>query len=411
MDLNALELARKIKNDIIKSITLAKIACILDDDKILDEALGIAKGMDLLHYSEALSKIAIEMAKAKRFDDALNMANEVVEERFRLDALETIASYLCDVGKFDKALEVAKNLKYRSQRALSNLSVNLAMAGDFEKSLQVAEMIREKSWKAETLAKIGYVFYEANRPYEELFDKALDVVRCINDKAIRSRTLLKIAIELAKTKKDYRTVLNEGLRIEKNDMDILNLITGLVETNEIDTALRAVEFIKEKYWKVEALLKIAHASSKKIERNMFENAINVARSIKDKSTSSESLLKIAVEMANSGYKYDDIADIVEEAIENIKDVDDFLKSKVLTNAVIDFLKIGDINKALEFSNNIVDDIYKSEVLFYVSSKLAKNKELNEAMEIANGISDDYWKSKALSCIAVETISPKDFEKL
>lgn len=394
-----MELARKIKNDIIKSVTLAKIACILNDDKILDEALKIAKKMDLLHYSEALSKIAVEMAKVGRFDGALNIANEVIEERFRLDALETITFYLGDVGELDKALEIAEKLKYRSQRALSNLSIKLAMAGDFEKSIEVAEMIKEKSWKAETLVKIGYVFYKADKPHGKLFEEALSIAESINDNATRSRIFLRIAVELAKAKMDYKEVLDEGLRIEKNDVDILNTSLGLAEIGEVDEGLKVVELIKGKCWKVEALAKIARIS----DHNLFENAINLARSIGDKSLSVEALSRVAVEMAKSGESYNDI---MAEIVEKLNDLDTFEKSKVLTNIVVDVIDIGDVEEAIELSDNILDEIYQSEALFYIVAKLAKIKEFDRALEIANRIFEDYWKSKALSEIVVGLIGLK-----
>ncbi|RLI75187.1 hypothetical protein DRO97_03925 [Archaeoglobales archaeon] len=396
MESSSLEIAEKIENGIIKSVTLAKIACILNDDDILDEALKIAKKMDLLHYSETLSKIAVELVKAGRFDDALNIANEVVEERFRLEALETIVSYLSDAKRFDKALEIAKRLRYRSQRALSNLSVKLAMEGDLEKSIEVAKMVREKSWKAETLAKLAYEFYNTNKPYEELFSKALNIARSINDKAIRSRTLLRIAIEQAKAKKDYRAILDEGLRIEKNDIDILNLSKSLVEIDEVDAALRAIEFIKEKYWKVEAMAILA-SIFRKTEYDLFEKAKELAMDIGSKELICEALSRIAVEMAKSGKSYDDVFEAV---IERAEGLDEFSKSKVLTNVVIDVLEVGDVGRAIKVSNKITDEIYQSEALFYITSKLVKNGEIDKALEIAEKISDVYWRSRALSEIAV-----------
>lgn len=385
----ALKLARSIENEIIKSTALAELACIYRDDEILREALKIAEKMDLLHYSETLSKISVVMAKAKRFDEAIDFANNIVEERFRLEALETITFHLCDACEFDKALEIAKKLRYRSQRALSNLAIKLAIVNEFDKSIAIAKNIREKSWKAETLAKIGFFDLE-NR--DKLFKESLNVANSIEDIAIKSRTLLKIAFEMAKAKLDFERTLKEGLDYEKNDMDLLTTSLKFAEIGKLDKALEIIDKIKSKSFKAEALAKIANITNK----DLFKDALSVAEEIKDLQILLETLSKIAVEMAKSAKNYR----ALDEVVEKLNVLDGFEKSKILANIIIDIVEL-DIKKAIELSSSITDEVYMSEALFYITSKLAEIKEFDEALSITDKIVVSYWKSKALAKIAIE----------
>ncbi len=385
----ALKLARSIENEIIKSTALAELACIYRDDEILREALKIAEKMDLLHYSETLSKISVVMAKAKRFDEAIDFANNIVEERFRLEALETITFHLCYACEFDKALEIAKKLRYRSQRALSNLAIKLAIVNEFDKSIAIAKNIREKSWKAETLAKICFFDLE-NR--DKLFKESLNVANSIEDIAIKSRTLLKIPFEMAKAKLDFERTLKEGLDYEKNDMDLLTTSLKFAEIGKLDKALEIIDKIKSKSFKAEALAKIANITNK----DLFKDALSVAEEIKDLQILLETLSKIAVEMAKSAKNYRSL----DEVVEKLNVLDEFEKSKILTNIIIDIVEL-DIKRAIELSSSITDEVYLYEALFYITSKLAEIKEFDEALSITDKIVVSYWKSKALAKIAIE----------
>ena len=390
----ALDLTKAIKNEIILSITLAKIACITKNDEILNEALKIAKRLDLLHYSEALAKIAVEMAKNERFNDAIQLAQEVVEERFRLDALESISYYISNAGEIEKALNIALKTKYRSQRALSYVAVKAASLGYIDKAKEIATRIKDKSWKAETLAKIAVLDKKSS---EVLFKDSLKIARSIKDDATKSRTLLKVAIEMAKAKFNFEEVLYEGLKIEKNDLDLLNTSIKFAEIGEVERALEIAKFIGKKQIRSEALARIARFS----DANLFEKAINVARSIENEEMLIEALSKVAMEIARGGLNYDDI---LAEILERSKNLDEFERSKLLTNVIIDMVEIGDVKKAIELSNKISDEIYLSESLFYVVVGLLKENELNKAIETANKIFDDYWKSRAFSEIAVKISS-------
>jgi len=138
-----------------------------------DRALQVAQKIeDQLDRSWALKNIAETMAKAGKFDHALQVAQKIEDALVRSEAFRVIAVAMAEAGQKKRAnqvlqlaLQVAQKIEdagYRSL-ALENIAEALAKAGQINRAVEVAETIDNPSARLQALAAIIAVKQDAER--------------------------------------------------------------------------------------------------------------------------------------------------------------------------------------------------------------------------------------------------------
>ena len=118
---------------------------------------------DWIYDDKMKRKIAVKLAKANKFDEAIKIANMIKDANDRSSALWYIVEELAEVGEFNKAIKTAEMIeiaKYYSW-ALRDIAVKLARTGEIEKAkkllnraIEIAEKIEDYYSRSVTLQKI-----------------------------------------------------------------------------------------------------------------------------------------------------------------------------------------------------------------------------------------------------------------
>ncbi|MEM2191712.1 MAG: tetratricopeptide repeat protein, partial [Archaeoglobaceae archaeon] len=339
--------------------------------------------------SEALKRVAVALAEAGRFDEALKVARSIPYEYSRSWALISIAKALAEAGKFDKALEVAKSIFSEPHRsiALREVAKVIAEAGRFDEALKVARDIYDEYSRLWALKEVAIALAKAGRSEEanEIFDEALKVARSISDKFDRSTALEVVARALAEV----------GRSEEANEI--------------LDEALKAARSISDEIRRSAVLDSIARDLA---EAGRFDEALKVARDIISDRLRSIALISIAEALAEAG-RFD-------EALKFARSLSDglYTRSSALSSVAKVIAEAGRFDEALEVARGIYNEYYRSTALGGIAEALAKagrseeaNKIFDEALKVARSISSDEDRSGALKRVAVALAKAGRFDEV
>ncbi|MBD0363659.1 MAG: hypothetical protein ICV55_12955, partial [Coleofasciculus sp. C3-bin4] len=99
----------------------------------------------------------LRLAASGQVSQALQVAQTIEKEIWKVSAMQGIAVELTTVGQVSQALQVVQGIKDESGKywALFDMAVKLAEAGQVEQALQVAQAVEKDSWKTDILDDIA----------------------------------------------------------------------------------------------------------------------------------------------------------------------------------------------------------------------------------------------------------------
>jgi tetratricopeptide (TPR) repeat protein len=127
---------------------------------------------------------------------AVHAAGEVRHPFFRADILDPIASAYAEIGRLERALELAQRKDNVSKdRTLLAITQMLVEQGQPKQAGDIASRIEDGYWKASALQKLGryHISKGEKEAALERFNQALKAAESIGDSFPRVRTMLGIA--------------------------------------------------------------------------------------------------------------------------------------------------------------------------------------------------------------------------
>lgn len=197
----------------------------------------------------------------KEVDDvlgqAVHAAGEVRHPFFRADILVPIASAYAEIGRLERALELAQRKDNDSkERTLLAITQMLVEQGQPKQAGDIASRIEGGYWKASALQKLGryHISKGEKEAALERFNQALKAAESIGDSYPRVRTMLGIAEGQAaggdrvKAEETLRQVFvfSSGIQdAESRDLAIGYVAEGQAKLGDVAGALRTVDGIMD----------------------------------------------------------------------------------------------------------------------------------------------------------------------
>jgi len=143
-----------------------------------DQAIDVAKEIhDENMKSRSLSYISENLADNELFDQAIDVAKEIHDENMKSRSLSHISENLADNELFDQAIEVAREIhdENMKSRSLSHISENLADNELFDQAIEVAREIHDENLLVNTMLHISDKLL-AEGKYDIAFETAKSAV-------------------------------------------------------------------------------------------------------------------------------------------------------------------------------------------------------------------------------------------
>lgn len=285
--------ADKIKDRHYKAEALSKIAKVMADQKKFNQALKIAKNIDLSHREKVLIHITKEMAqyggkiedKAKAtniINEAKAITEEIKDGYYKAEALSEVAKAIAQQKESDKALELAKNIQNEYGRVIAIVKIAEVMAQSEDKREEAIKRVEEAQTEAEKI-KIGYrkaealskiAIVKAQLSYKEeankLVENAHAEVKKIEYRGGRAKALSMIAKTMAKLE-NFDGALKAAKEAE--DYDTLSEIAvsmAIAQPEKFDQAQAEILSIDDKKSRTDALDRVG---KRIVDIRMPENII------------------------------------------------------------------------------------------------------------------------------------------
>jgi tetratricopeptide (TPR) repeat protein len=275
---------------------------------------------DAERRAQALGAIAEEMAKARMFDQALQVAEGIKDAEYRAKTLTLIATGMTEAEMkerakevFDQALQVAKGIKNEERRleALGMITIRIARARMFNQALKVAEEFGETWWRAWALAAVAreMAMVGMEEQAKEVFEQALQVA--------------------------------EGIKSTKGTTEwawaLIAIVEEMTEAGMFDWALQVAEGIKGNLMRARALMAIAKEMMRaKMEERVKELFVQISQAAgeavrwrADRKDALEILAEVAVEMMRVGM-VEQAREVLDQVLQVVKnEYGDFEREAVL----------------------------------------------------------------------------------
>jgi tetratricopeptide (TPR) repeat protein len=192
----ALDAIRSGSDEEADSAALQELAWNLAIENDFEHALKIAKLIHVDWYrSFTLSQILISLARAGRFEEALNTLTEMTDALESSSAVIAVAEQLVLAGEFEKAKDLVRQIMDEGDRSMAfeEIGVALIEVGQFEDGLEClrsSDAEGSELW-FEACAGIARILARCGE-----FARAFKLVREIEDNRVRSRALHWIEAEL-----------------------------------------------------------------------------------------------------------------------------------------------------------------------------------------------------------------------
>jgi hypothetical protein len=410
--------------------TLTRIAVQLAKQGRLEEALDIARGIiDDYWKIQALNHIAIETSKQGQMESSATVMREAVacargitDDFRKSSALISITVEQTKQGQqesfarmIQEAIDCARGLvDDRKSRALKNIACALFKQGLFEsaasllqEALACASGLSEGRGKDDALEQVACEFAKQGQ-----LEEGLAIARGINYVMTRSSAVKGIAVELVKQGRVEEAVANaRGIIDHYWKSQALNHIAG--ELGRQDQLESSASLLQEAFVYAKTLGDARQSSALKdialelSKQGHVEEALSIARGISSDIQKSSALKGIAVGIAAQG-QVELCAMVMQEARACALGMIDARKSKALNDIASEMAKLDQVEESssvmqesLAIARGISHEREKSRALNAIAVELAKQGQVDEALASARGISDDYWKSNALADISTE----------
>jgi tetratricopeptide (TPR) repeat protein len=403
------------------------------EKKIANQKIKVAKNVDwdaaVLHLvstiqnartkAYTLHDIAVELARAGRYEQAIQLAETIQNSDAKVYTLQLIAIELAKGGKFKNAIQLVESIQKASISAflLSKIAIEQIKAGKdeqaadlFSQAIQAAESIQDIKSKAFALKRIAVELAKAGR-----YEQAIQLAESIQADYPKVSALGDIAIEQIKAGKDEQAadLFSQAIQAAESFDDIsskvltLNHFTiELARAGRYEQAIQLAETTQRTSSKTSALDRIAVELAR---AGRYEQAIQLAESIPDVRSKSSALGNIAIELIKAE-KDELAADLFSQAIRAAESLDD-ISSKVLTlnHFAVELAKVGRYEQAIQLAETIQNPYSKAIALDRIAVELARAGRYEQAIQLAESIQADNRKVSALGDIAIEQIKAERYE--
>lgn len=367
-----------------------------------------------------LSGLAVQLAQEGKFDEALQIAKEIREVPWeRSWALREIAKVMAKEGLFEEAIKVAREIEEAAEcsETLREIAEAMAKAGmiehveeTFEEAMKVARKSEDVQDRlvvlrgiAEAMAKIGM-----KERAEEAFKEAMKVAKEIEEAGEHSEALNEIAITMAKAGK-FGEAIKMASKIEdseKRSWALREIARVMAEEGMMEHAKEALKEAIKAAKKIEGAWERSW-ELKEIAEILFEEATNVVKEIEEAFWRSEALRGIAEAMAKGGM-VEHAKETLEEAVKVAREIEgEKNRSQALSRIAEAMVKTGIMERAKEVAEEamkvakeIGDEGLRSEMLTEIAAVMAKAGMFEEAMKVVKELGNEGWRSEALIEIAV-----------
>jgi tetratricopeptide (TPR) repeat protein len=319
-ELEQIEGAAEVAGLVLGDESKRKLATSWASKELFDQALQVIDEEDAERRAQALGAIAEEMAKARMFDQALQVAEGIKDAEYRAKTLTLIATGMTEAEMkerakevFDQALQVAKGIKNEERRleALGMITIRIARARMFNQALKVAEEFGETWWRAWALAAVAreMAMVGMEEQAKEVFEQALQVA--------------------------------EGIKSTKGTTEwawaLIAIVEEMTEAGMFDWALQVAEGIKGNLMRARALMAIAKEMMRaKMEERVKELFVQISQAAgeavrwrADRKDALEILAEVAVEMMRVGM-VEQAREVLDQVLQVVKnEYGDFEREAVL----------------------------------------------------------------------------------
>ncbi len=384
------------------SSELAEVGLIEQASSILNDAFILANNFKEERFkTSSLRKVSLELAKQRRFDEALNCARSIGDEKTKCTTLVKISSEI---------------LKYGHQH---DAEVPL------KDSLKIARLIIDDEAKCNSLKSISSELYEQGKIEASvlLMKETLSLARSFSSVNQRSKVLREISSELSK-----RSQANESLMILKeayssacsinSELDRDNMLAPIAidfaKQFNPENAIGSALLIHDENSRINVLKEISKEILK-IQGNddailVLNEAVVSAKNLGNEYYRQRALYDVSLELMKLG-GVKEASSVLQEALMKSRGVsDEYWKSNALKEVSSELIKVGRINEAYSFSQVIPSKEIRSKVLLEISNCFVKDGNLELAYHYARSIRDDSERGTALLDLSKEFVQHKFKEK-
>lgn len=438
----ALVTANSTGDDEDKALALAEIAKALvaagEFSRALaltDEALVLTNQAELAwRQSQILQEVALALANAHQFDDALALAEAIpafkAKEEDKAKTLNKIAIKLIQVARLDqarpiweKALGLTTGIpadrRNGKNSLLQELARALATAGNYEQAITLANSISETRIKTNALVTLAKTIGNAGD-----CEQAVEIANLLDNTNDKSQTLKQLVAELLlHVEEPPVTSLEQAVAIAHSIPDLLTRIASLGEIakwlfqNSADKqaleifgqALALTQLIPDELTRIDKLSQFAGLLSKKgygdDARTIIGQMLATANAILDddkKAKGLETVVESLIQMAN----YEAALEIT-KTIPEYKDIYGILKSIAGY-----FLQASQFDYALTILELVIDSPYHTDrILREVARALISAGNFEQALHTANSITDQSDKDETLVRLIEALLEAGDYSQV
>jgi len=273
----------------------------------------IAATSDDTQKSDARMEVIRRFVEAKRFDEALQIAQAIEDEFTKADTLRDIAVQAADAGQTDLAAQTVQAIetKFVDHRntILHRIVLAYAKAGQFDKAIQVARMMDSRTlYPAKTLAAMATMSVKAGQSQRawDLFAQALQATNAIEDASSKVEALGAVALEYANSQqlKQASQTVSQALQVAQTIEDAsmqASALRGSVEqfifAQHYDLAFQAAQAMREPNQRSSSLNGILQQS---IEAGQYAKASEVINALQTPEEKARWLVALARKYVQTG---------------------------------------------------------------------------------------------------------------
>lgn len=306
-----------------------------------------------------LQDMALHCNENNQTEKALNLLEKAREETKNLDIIEekvrvlqSIAFSCREIKRNDKSIEIlaeAQNLAetlegIHQNSLLSQISIGFLQSGSIDLADRALDLVSDKTVIAATLTHYADEFYKTGEQAEavEIIEEAYAILKSQHDRDVRNSrekfsTANSIAVQLAscgETERAIEVALENPADDERFSALARIAYTSATE-NKTDSARRAISEITDEGKRLEALISLSDAESKKGSSaealNLLQEVYSQIETVNQMSLRVPMLNELAVRFYKAG-ETETARRIIRENIKNISKIfDESLKATALAS--------------------------------------------------------------------------------
>lgn len=361
----------------------------------LAQSLRHAKTVENSRQGELLAAIATTYAKAKQYNQALQVAQLITNAPYyKASSISAVALQYAQQGELEQALATAqlierhKDMADTKAKLLAEIGSKYIQAGKPDKAAQVyAQAVQtldvvdnpyDQSWM---LSQVIVNYAQAGQP-----DAALQLVpKLANPDYFKATTLAAIATSYAKAGQPA-----------KASQALSQTLTAIATTSDANQKSNARGDIIRNF----------------IEAKRFDFAVQIAQSMEDEATSAELLRDIVIQAADAG-QTDSAMQIIQALEPKFLDY----RSTGLHRVALAHAKAGQYDKALQVAQMLDSRLaYRAKTLGAIASQFFKAGQsqrastiFTQALQAANATEDANSKISALGAVALEYANTRQLQ--